>query len=465
MVIGVCLPARRARLTKTLVSIAVTSAGSAVQVAAGATLALTATATYSDSTTADVTSSCTWSSGDATGATVGASTGVVIGVAVSAGVVITATLGAISGTKTLAVYADFTSQSAGALASMIAGFGFSRASARTVQTGTNTFTTTGLTTDVAGIGRVLSSDPLALSFSATRTNVCRDNRDPTQSTWDAGSGYSTTRPTGTAPDGAATTSTRFNGGAAYSKYVTITGHTGEKYVLSMWTKSNTGSSQSAQWEVSVGNVAYTATTSWVRQVSAVASFAATGYLVPCNGLAQDLLCDAVQAEKGEYEDDVIVTAGASATRAGERLYYTSLSKILASGRLTLALRFRAKGTAAQHATDNANICLWYVDANNNAYIAAATRVLTVTIGGASNTCTLSAWSKGDTVRIQIAAGGSSATVVKTQYNAGAVSTPSITGSALGSLSGSSIDLLCEGTTKQLGAWVEEIAFTSQAWAA
>lgn len=448
-----------------LLSIAVTSFGGALALASGTTLALTATGTYSSGPTQDLTTLVTWTSGDTGAATIGSGTGVVTGAALSAAVVLTATLGAVSGTKTLSVYADFTALAAGAVTTLPGGLLLSRASSATVQTGTSTVVTTGITTDIGRAGRYLTTDPVGLVIEPTRTNNVKDCRDTSTANWSAGT-VTETRPFGTAPDGNATTGTRTNTSTIgqFSRYVTVADNVAGVFAFSMWVTGN-GSSQSAKWQPGTVLTAYTAGNAWQRQTASFTEVTGTYFLTPQQGTVCDIVHDLHQIETGGYPSEVIITGNATATRAPERLYTAGLSRMLVSARLVLAVRLRPKATAANYATDNATVTLWYVDASNNVSFAAATRVLTITIGGVTNTCTLAAWALQDTVRIQVSVGGSVASVVWQKINAGAAVSLTITGSALGSLSGSSIDLFCKGTAQQFGAHVEEVAVTAQTWAA
>jgi hypothetical protein len=192
--------------------------------------------------------------------------------------------------------------------------------------------------------------------------------------------------------------------------------------------------------------------------------ASARYFVPNDGrnwsgqggqaaMARDLLRDWVQVEVGAYETEAIPTSGSAATRAGERLRDDSGSRWVSGGRLSLEAKLIPKGARSQYA---AAVRLW-TSGTDYAEIAPATGVLTVSIGGSTNTTSAITWSQFDTLEIFVAAGGDSATVVKYRVNGGAVTTCTITGSALGTLTVTTLDLLCSGTSSQLAAWVQTLA--------
>jgi hypothetical protein len=90
---------------------------------------------------------------------------------------------------------------------------------------------------------------------------------------------------------------------------------------------------------------------------------------------------------------------------------------------------------------------------------ATTGVLTVSIGGVTNTTAAFSWAQYDSVRIFVAAGGGIASVVSYTVNAGAAVHPAVTGSALGTVStAGALDIGCSTTTLQLAGWYTGLLF-------
>jgi hypothetical protein len=456
--IGIGLPDTADESLLSVVSIAITGTTS---IQAGATTTLTATATYSNGTTADVTSTATWTTADATMATVSA--GVVTGVKLTANVVITATLGAISGTATCSVYVSFAGVSAGAW-TQVWGLTLTRASSATVRTGTSTITTSGITTNVARVGKRLDADTPGLLIECARTNLCKSSEDPTSADWLAGVTVVTTRPDGTPPDTTLNTATKHAVTAAgYSRYAQFSATTGVKHTYSQWHQSPSGSI-TARWQVGSATATYSCTTSWARVTGAYTTTGVIHYLTIAVTDAQTVRTWGHQVEVGEFESSYIQTGlAATATRAGERLVVTT--NTTTSGRLKFAFDAAMLGSSSEYATDGATASFCYGDANNGLSWNASTRVLTVTANGSTNTCTLTAWSRYDVIGVSVSAGANSATVVKMRINGGAPSTLTITGSALGNFTAASLDLFCEGTSKQSSCRIQSIYLETPAWAA
>lgn len=445
------------RNARSVRSIAITGTTS---IQAGSTTTLTATATYTDNTTADVTSTATWTTADATMATVAA--GVVTGVKLTANVVISATLGAISGTATCSVYVSFAGVTAGAW-TQVWGLALTRASSATAKDGDSAIITSGIGVNVARVGRNRTADVMGLLLEISRINRVSTNRDATSASWIAGTAAAPTRPDGTGPDGSTTDPTKWVILAAqYSRYFQFSATTGEKLTFSMWHQSVSGSI-TAQWQTGAPSPTYSSTTSWGRITAVFTTVGVQYYLTPAITAAQTIRTDLYQVELGEFETSVILNTGSgTATRAGERLALTS--NITTANRVNLGWKLIMLGSSAQF-TDNSTAVLAYTDANNSVIWNTSTRVLTITANGSTNTCTLTAWSKFDTVEIYVGAGGASATVVKTRINGGSANTLAITGSALTSYVASSIDWLCNSTTLQTSCWINELYLEVPAWAA
>ena len=236
---------------------------------------------------------------------------------------------------------------------------------------------------------------------------------------------------------------------------------------SCWKRSVSGSvtMQTTLGGASVNAVVDSLTTSWQRRAVAHVEASASWTMLPTDGHdwsaqggvaagARDEVVDCVQTELGLYATEYIHTTAGSAARSGERLYHPSGAALLAGGQLRLEVALQPKGARADYP---AVVYLWFVDASNYARIDPTTGVLTVAIGGATNTTSALTWAAADLLELWVAAGGGAATVVKFRVNGGAVTTCTITGSALGALAvPGALDLLCSGTGNQFTAWVRAL---------
>lgn len=349
---------------------------------------------------------------------------------------------------------DFTSLTAGAVASLPGGLSFSRASAATVQAGTSSVVTSGITTDVPRAGRRLDSDSIGLVIEETRTNWVKDARNPTTANWTAGTGAAPSSGF-TGPDGSANAYRHNIASGTLSRYVHLTLLSGTT-TASIWlTRGSVG----ATYQIAgIGTPLFgTAPSVWTRY--AASTTGATLDFIVCDGRdlsgsggttagARDDLIDCVQEETGAFATEFINTSGATATRQGERLWLPSATSVVSAGRLTLEINFKAKSAPSQF---GAAARLWTSGADYAEISSAGT--LTVSIGGSTNTCAIN-WAQYDSVDIFVAAGGSTATTVSYRTNGGAKTSPAITGAALGNVStAGALDLLCNGTASQLNAWV------------
>lgn len=361
-----------------------------------------------------------------------------------------------SGSVDTLLSVDFTTLAAGALVSLPSGLLLTRASAATVQTGTSTVVIAGITTDVARVGRRLDAEALGLVFEESRLNSASDGRVITAASW-TGPNCTSTNNAGNGPDGSALADRVQTTSGGYSGQINQTGLTVGTWTASFWQKrySGTGNATSG-YRYSLSPQAITINETWQRysrqNAAAAQSFNPVATYAPVS-VAGDCLVDLMQLEEGKWPSEAIVTAGATATRQGERLYLPAASSVVTAGRLGLELRCRPKGARADY---GAAIRLW-TSGSDYAEVAVATGVVTVSIGGVTNTTDAITWSQYDTLDLWIAAGGGLATVVKYRVNGGAVSTLTITGSALGNVStAGALDLLCNGTSNQLSCWLEKI---------
>jgi hypothetical protein len=378
------------------------------------------------------------------------------------------------------VSADFTTLTAG-VATLPSGWALTRASAATVQTGTSTVDTTPAV-DQARAGRRLDADAIGLVIEEARTNSKFDNRDLTSANWLTTGACTITRPYvtgGNAPDGSATTPTRLQV-AAGTNIRSGAGTVGVSVPAAMsgWYRATAPGGKydlCGNIPTSIGTgVQSAADTAWGRlvvngtspvggtiTVEAIEARGATNFVGAPTAGAMDGVVDLVQCEKGSFESEVIVTAGASATRAGERLRFTPSQQITAAAQLRFYAKLKPKGAATAYATNLSTIRLWTDanDATSYCEMDTTTRVMTISIAGATNTTAALTWAKFDVLEIWVVAGGSQTTVVKYRVNGGAATVPAITGTALGNFAPSgALDILCDGTGKQWSAWLYNVIF-------
>ena len=346
--------------------------------------------------------------------------------------------------------------------SLPSGLTLTRASTATVQTGT-TAVTTGVAVDVARFGRLLDADTTALIIECARTNLSLSSEAPASAGWFPGSLIVTTYPDGTAPNGSTTTACKHAvTSPGYSRYSQYSATTGIKYSFSMWHQSPSGTF-TGRWQTGSATATFSCTTAWARVTGQYTSTGVLFYLTPAISDTQTMRTWGHQVEVGDAPSSYIpTTLGATATRQGERLVATGT--LTANGRLDWNVILRPRGSSSEYITDGTTVTCWYVDSNNKASWNSTTRLLTITVAGVTNTCTLAAWSRHDYVRLLISC-GVTATVVKQRVNSGSVSSLAITGSALAAINATSMDVLCEGTTKQWWGYVEQIGFEVPAWAA
>jgi hypothetical protein len=383
---------------------------------------------------------------------------------------------------------DFTVMSAGAAATLPGGLLLTRASVATVQTGTSTVVTSGIAVDTARVGRRLDADPLALVFEEARTNIIGRGRERSGLTsggagaWGLGTATSTQNQTGI--DGTVNIAWRDQcTSLQYAKYATYTATQNSYYATSIWYSQGPGS---GAYQIVYGDnpgssgsggtaVAWTKVEVVDQQTSATAANNAAlvtndgrgGYIGGPIAAARDSASDLPQAELGRFCTEWIDATGASsATRLGERLYHPTGATFVSNGRIGIEYVLQPKGATTDY---SAAMRLWTVDASNYAEISTA-GVLTVVIGGVTNTTDAIAWAANDKLELWLAAGGSLATVVKYRLNDGAIRALTVAGATLGTLTiATTIDLLCNGTSAQFTARVRSITpyryGKSPAWAA
>ena len=316
---------------------------------------------------------------------------------------------------------DFTTQSAGA-ASLPSGLTFARASSGyTVQTGTSTLTTTGVTSDnVARVGKLADAHSNGIFIEPARTNLYGYSRSANLASGTAG--HSCTYTTGrTGPDGGTSAIRGQTPSGGYSRFQTLAPVTGN-HTLSTWAAAGLGSGAyqvvGAYTGTTGAAVRGTASAAWGRVASAAFDYpaASSPTVNPWDGRAnatlgssagaRDCDLDFVQFEAGKYATSAIVTSGGStATRAAEILTVNGAvtSPVARQGRLGCYLRFRAiAARSALTAASEGNLFTdadgdWYVWVNgSNGLVEIGKGDTSKLSASASNAIT---WSAGDLVEI------------------------------------------------------------------
>ena len=373
--------------------------------------------------------------------------------------------------------ADFTSLTPGAVASLPAGLSFSRASSATVQTSASTVVTAGIGTDVARVGSA-DGTTIGLVIEPSRQNFAPDSRNMIAASWTAGIGTTTHPLTPAGPDGSSLTSRVQCATSQYSNY-RLGAQGSSRRIGSTWVRTTSGSAGQAQPYIYDGTTVAAALFSiggtWSRVAVAQATSGSNSVSQFNPNSSQDLTAngggapgatdnciDLVQIESGSWASEAIVTSGAAATRAGERLYLSSGASVVNVGRLSAYIKAQFK-----HSPANADSAfrVWsdHSDATTYAEISTA-GVLTVSVGGVTNTTTALAWAAGDIVELWIAAGGGVATVAKYRVTSGgvpgAITTLTITGSTLGTYApAGALDLFCDSSiAKQPGMRLQSLQF-------
>ena len=380
---------------------------------------------------------------------------------------------------------DLTTQSAGA-ASLPSGLTFARASSGyTVQTGTSTLTTTGITSDnVARVGKLADAHSYGIFIEPARTNSCRYSRSMNLAPG-ALSGSVTYTTGRTSPDGTTNAIRGQIGSGAYANYDTVpspgTFASNTRMVLSAWVKKGAGSGAyqcNADYTGTTGAaVGGTAGADWGRVASAsfVYPSGTACYPVGWDGRANTTLAssagardceiDFLQIEAGGYATSAIVTSGGStATRAAERLTINSAvtSPVVRMGRFGCYLRFRAIAalTSMDSTTEGQIIC----DAGGTpafgAWIDASSRYIYLNNGAQYSQTANSVinWSAGDLVEVQLELGNGKSKF-RWRINGGATNTASFTtqDDTLGAVSlASGLDVLSSGTNWHTPGVLEKV---------
>lgn len=342
----------------------------------------------------------------------------------------------VSGLHPLFVW-DFTQQSPGALV-LPTGITFARASSgHTVQTGTSTLTTTGITSnDVARGGRILDAHNVGMLIEPPRTNSFPNNRVPTS--WAAGSWSSTA--SGNADAAGGTSAYRCQTASGGTGRYYATGSVSGTYTATVWAAKGPGSGAFQLYAGLAPNAAAVGATlgaSWARYSLTTTMSAAQFYNLPgyagdgsaVGGVvaaAKDCLLDFAQTEAGSCPSSIIITAGGSATRAAERASVDSTRAVqcVSSGRIAIYLRFRALAANTELDASQAWLLYWPTG-NGGWYYDVASKYFygynsTTASRTANNALT---WSRYDLLEFVIECGNGTS-VLKWRVNSGAVNTAS-----------------------------------------
>ena len=348
---------------------------------------------------------------------------------------------------------DFTGRSAGYSTTAPSGFAYAQAaSISSVQTGTSTLVTIPSTADVVRIGRLDDAWELGLVHEPPRINYLAWSYDFSQQgspgKWiDSPSSVSITRTAGKTDPSGGSLATRVQIAAATHQLgensaLAMPGETAA--TASVWIRNGT---PNVNFYRSLGGrIGSTASAgaSWSRvSISGAIAGAETTALVPVDGRdwsaiggltagTRDVEIFGAQREGGTYPTSLIPSNGAQTARAGGNARVLAARWMPhASKRLSLEIRFHALASRAEL---EGMPYLWHTFDNASAFFTPSTGVLTIRdTSGATNTCTLPAWSRYDLVELWISYGGGAATVVKYRLNGGSVVTLVVLGSALASV--------------------------------
>jgi len=318
-----------------------------------------------------------------------------------------------------------------------------------------------------------------------RTNLllrCRDVTDAS-SYAGAGSGHTYTPGVTDGPDSSSLSADRVqvpSGG--YPRYFAIAAPgTATNVVTSYWAKAyaSSGQLQITTYQVGGATGVYrndALTGVWGRYSAFLAVAANTNSIVifPQDGRgsisgtvagARDSVIDLGQIEYGKWASEVILTSGASATRAADR-QVVGADKLVTSGRIGFHTRIKLKGSIGGSNTYTLDPVLWKYDGSNYALVNTTTGTMQVVIAGVSYTTGVGFTAAvGDTLDYWVEGGGGGLqTVVKARKSTdggvtwGTVTTLGVSTSPQGTIpTASNIDLFgTESLTRTLSGWVKKV---------
>ena len=386
---------------------------------------------------------------------------------------------------------DFAAQAVGAATSLY-GLTFTRASTATTHDYAAGTITAGIAVDTARIAKTAATR-IGLLNEPSRTNRLVRSQDPrSASGWTYISTPTVTRPSGTGPDGSATTPTRIQASASplQGVYRSVTLSTGTPSIMSYWIRAQTGTDTeligiSTVGGGSPGAGASPGTTSWKRRITATASatsaaanaFAADGRGntlfsgVSFGPTALDQVVDYGQVETGRWASSAIPTQGSTVLRAADALAVPSATVVTGQ-----SLRFHCtiEVPAARASLGELTGTTLTIFAAGSYYATMSTSTGVITVGGrdlgdtafvTDTTIGSIALAANDVIELWIVLGGGLVTTVEYSRNGGAVvSMPMTSGTGMivatagaGAI-GASIDLLHDAGAAHLPGVVLDLAF-------
>lgn len=388
---------------------------------------------------------------------------------------------------------SFSTQTVGA-ASSLNGLTFTRASTATTHDYAAGSIVAGIAVDTARIAKTALAN-VGLLNEPSRTNRLVQSQNPqTSAGWLNISTPTVTRPTGTGPDGSATTPTRIQVGSSpnQSVYRGVTLVTGTPTIMSYWTRAHDPGDTEVIGVATIGggspgNGSSPGTTSWKRRVTATATvsgasgnnlFAADGRGntlfssgVSFGPTAIDQVVDYGQIETGRWASSAIPTTGSTALRAADALSVTSATVVVAE-----SVRFNAKvevpAARASLGELTGTTLTIFKSGSYSATLSTSTGVITVSARNVGDTAFATDTTIGsitlaanDVLDLWIVLGGSLATTVSYAKNGGAVvDLPMTSGTPLRVLTsgaspiGASIDLLQDAGAAHLPGVILDLAF-------
>lgn len=326
---------------------------------------------------------------------------------------------------------DFTQLAPGIAPSLSRyGFGFSRNSPATVQTGVSTVLSSGIDANVGRVGDNGTCKGFVLE--ETRANLVSYSR-LLSSLPTAGSqvSYTSGRPS---PDGSNNAQRIVVSSSGYANNENH-GFVGP-VVLSQWVAKGLGSGAYGAVNMDAAllgsgyttNVYGTASVAWSRVATNPATLTGTGWCSPCDGRAstngmtagaRDADIDFTQRELGRFATEVIATTGVASTRAGERLYLQDGSQVTTNGRASTELQFQPKGDRTAYTGSYVSI-LTHPNLTANLYVSSGLIAITGSNNRVQTTTTALSFSAGDTVKVWIDAGGNRTSKIQTQRTSGSM---------------------------------------------
>lgn len=296
------------------------------------------------------------------------------------------------------------------------GASLTRASAATVQTSASTvYTAIGVDQPRVGL--------YGLVVEEARTNRVPVSRDRTS--WTAG-GFTYTADYAVSPDGTAMAPRNYGASGGFGRYVSPSVSSSTTYIATQWARRGVlGVASSIGHYIQDGTTAAGAaathdlTDSWARYATPTLTTGGTTTgmtysacegraLLGLSASARDAVVDFAQVEAGKFATEAIITTGAAATRAADKLSTLS-SRVVRDGRIGIELEFTPKAATLAEQIDAAgwNRQLHIANALHYTSLDCNTGKITVSIGGSFTTGTGLTHAAGDTHNLWIEAGGGS----------------------------------------------------------